>query len=265
MFSSTSPPPTSSSSNYENPTLPLTTADVDAAGGEKNHSFITPTHALYQDAVQNADVFWKLIHQFHASVGNRIRVPKIGGKTLDLHLLFIEVTSRGGFEKVVSDRRWKEVIAAFNFPSTITSASFVIRKYYLSLLHQFEQVYYFGKELPLPLPQTPEPAQPASPEPQEGSSVIGVIDGKFDSGYLVSVKIGGEVLKGVLYHIPQASQISETSNASALAPSDRKRSQKSSRSKKSRKSYSLSFSEDYARVQPVSSEQEEKVTTNNNQ
>uniref|UniRef100_A0A7N0UN21 ARID domain-containing protein n=1 Tax=Kalanchoe fedtschenkoi TaxID=63787 RepID=A0A7N0UN21_KALFE len=266
------PPPPSSSSNHDNPLLPLTTADSGGGGGEKNHSF-TPTEALYHDAVRSADVFWKLLHQLHASLGNRIRVPKIGGKTLDLHLLFVEVTSRGGFEKVVSDRRWKEVIAAFNFPSTITSASFVIRKYYVSLLYQFEEAYYFGKQVlqpqpqPQPQPQISESAQPASPEPQQGSSVIGVIDGKFDSGYLVSVKIGGEVLKGVLYHIPQAPQISETSNASAITPEKTKKSQKSSRdssrNKKSRKSYSLSFSEDYARVQPVCYEQEEKVTTNN--
>ena len=50
--------------------------------------------------------------------------------------------------QVIRDRKWKEVISAFNFPSTITSASFVIRKYYLSLLYHFEQVYYFQKEIP---------------------------------------------------------------------------------------------------------------------
>ena len=50
--------------------------------------------------------------------------------------------------QVIRDRKWKEVISAFNFPSTITSASFVIRKYYLSLLYHFEQVYFFQKEIP---------------------------------------------------------------------------------------------------------------------
>ncbi|XP_020574150.1 uncharacterized protein LOC110020404 [Phalaenopsis equestris] len=42
------------------------------------------------------------------------------------------------------EKRWREVIATFNFPPTTTSASFVLRKYYLSLLHHFEQVYFFG-------------------------------------------------------------------------------------------------------------------------
>ncbi|KAK3024325.1 hypothetical protein RJ639_043007 [Escallonia herrerae] len=66
-------------------------------------------------------------------------VPTIGGKTLDLHRLFVEVTSRGGILKVLTDRKWKEVILVFRFPSTITSASFVLRKYYMSLLYDFEQ------------------------------------------------------------------------------------------------------------------------------
>lgn len=37
-----------------------------------------------------------------------------------------------------------------------------------------------------------------------GVLVTGNIDGKFESGYLVTVKMGSEELKGVLYHIPQA-------------------------------------------------------------
>ena len=33
--------------------------------------------------------------------------------------------------------------AVFNFPSTATNASFVLRKYYASLLHHYEQIYFF--------------------------------------------------------------------------------------------------------------------------
>lgn len=50
--------------------------------------------------------------------------------------------------QVIRDRKWKEVIVVFNFPTTITSASFVLRKYYLSLLYHFEQVYCFNKQAP---------------------------------------------------------------------------------------------------------------------
>ncbi|KAM1575808.1 hypothetical protein ACFX10_032202 [Malus domestica] len=71
--------------------------------------------------------------------GSKFRIPTVEGKYLDLHLLFVEVTSLGGLDKVIRDHKWKEVIVAFNFPTTITSASFVLLKYYLSLLYHFEQ------------------------------------------------------------------------------------------------------------------------------
>lgn len=45
--------------------------------------------------------------------------------------------------QIIRDRRWKEVTAVFNFPSTATNASFVLRKYYFSLLRHYEQIYYF--------------------------------------------------------------------------------------------------------------------------
>lgn len=51
------------------------------------------------------------------------------------------------FSQVVKDRKWKEVTMIFKYPSTITSASFVLRKYYQSLLYHFEQVYYFRKKI----------------------------------------------------------------------------------------------------------------------
>lgn len=57
--------------------------------------------------------------------------------------------------QVVGDRKWKDVVMVFNFPSTITSASFVVRKHYMTLLFDFEQVYYFHKRAPShPLPGT---------------------------------------------------------------------------------------------------------------
>jgi hypothetical protein len=45
--------------------------------------------------------------------------------------------------QIIRERRWKEVTGVFNFPSTATNASFVLRKYYGSLLQHYEQLYYF--------------------------------------------------------------------------------------------------------------------------
>ncbi|KAE8733486.1 High mobility group B protein 10 [Hibiscus syriacus] len=227
----------------------------------------------YDDVVQSPDLFWEKLKAFHKSLGLKFKVPVVGGKDLDLHQLFVEVTSRGGLEKVIKDRRWKEVIMAFRFPTTITSASFVLRKYYLSLLYQFEQVYYFRKQVSSV--STPGSAsgslvtgsansrEDASPnqlaavgtqELQIGSSVTGIIDGKFDNGYLVTVRVGSDQFKGVLYHIPQMLQLSQSSNTLDVPPLRRKRSrlalQDPSRPKPNRSGYNVFFSEHYDGIKP---------------
>nr|XP_029116864.1 high mobility group B protein 9 isoform X6 [Elaeis guineensis] len=120
---------------------------------EKRQDKLYPAPLVsHEEVVSDRSVFMDTLRQFHATMGTKFMVPVIGGKDLDLHLLYILVTQKGGIEKVIVEKRWREVIAAFNFPRTTTSASFVLRKYYLSLLHQYEQVYFFGAQGPLILP-----------------------------------------------------------------------------------------------------------------
>ncbi|TKY64740.1 High mobility group B protein 15 [Spatholobus suberectus] len=192
--------------------------------------------AKYKDVVANPKLFMSTLEKLHSSMGTKFMVPIIGGKELDLCRLFIEVTCRGGIEKLIKERRWKEVTAVFNFPSTATNASFVLRKYYSSLLYHYEQIYYFKANQWTPTTsdalqnQSTTPVVPAQraqfsqsspgihsaafqqlrvnaaelPEVSfSGSPVVGVIDGKFESGYLVSVSVGSQMLKGVLYEAPQ--------------------------------------------------------------
>ncbi|KAG6475803.1 hypothetical protein ZIOFF_065032 [Zingiber officinale] len=222
--------------------------DSDAQHAASHRAYPKPL-AKYENVVADPELFKETLMKLHAEMGTKfmlfilgdvnlplardvglVLVPIIGGKGLDLHRLFVEVTSRGGIEKVVSEKRWREVTAAFSFPSTATNASFILRKYYLSLLHHYEQIYLFGAERwnPLNAPSnTPassvasrrslEPlkiyseAQAASGKRRRNSGlssptytpVIGVIDGKFEHGYFVTVTVGSEKLKGVLYHIPE--------------------------------------------------------------
>ncbi|KZV27605.1 transcription factor [Dorcoceras hygrometricum] len=181
--------------------------------------------AEYQEILQNPDIFLQKLKAFHSFRGTKFRIPTMGGNRLDLHLLFVEVTSRGGIEKVLRDRRWKEITGAFKFPSSITNASFVLRKYYLSLLHHFEQIYYLRKEEPaifvsaskssngFTLSHSLNGAAPnqflANPTLDDSSIVTGAIDGKFDDGYLITVNLGSEEFKGVLYHIPTSPNTSQ--------------------------------------------------------
>jgi hypothetical protein len=52
-------------------------------------------------------------------------------------------------KQVIKDRKWKELTVAFNFPSTASGAAYILRKYYIGLLHHYEQVYYFRAQGPL--------------------------------------------------------------------------------------------------------------------
>ncbi|KAK3002489.1 hypothetical protein RJ639_022568, partial [Escallonia herrerae] len=121
------------------------------------------------------------------------------------------------------------------------------------------------------VPASPEvQAAPAPPQPQrinaaESSqatptplTVTGVIDGKFDSGYLVTVTIGSEQLKGVLYHDAQqpACQVRQNNDASA---GPRRRRRKKCEMKKrdpahpkpNRSGYNFFFAEQHARLKPL--------------
>ncbi|GLT52328.1 hypothetical protein SLA2020_256760 [Shorea laevis] len=258
--------------------------------------------ARYEDVVVSPMLFMSTLENLHAAMSTKFMIPIIGGKELDLHRLFVEVTSRGGLEKVIRERRWKEVTAIFNFPSTATNASFVLRKYYGSLLHHYEQLYFFkargwttttadtfhspsitmaprqgaarpstemhGASAQHPGVNIAELAAATRSTTSAGSPVIGVIDGKFESGYLVTVTIGSERLKGVLYEAPQSkvpqmpqqySVLGKTENIYPASTVQRRRRRKKSEIKRrdpahpkpNRSGYNFFFAEQHARLKPL--------------
>ncbi|KAE9603519.1 putative transcription factor & chromatin remodeling ARID family [Lupinus albus] len=114
-----------------------------------------PLLASHEDLVRDPNVFWDTLRRFHFLMGTKFLVPVIGGKELDMHVLYVEVTRRSGYEKVVSEKKWREVGSVFNFSSTITSASYVLRKHYFALLYHYEQVHFFKLQGPLFTPLAP--------------------------------------------------------------------------------------------------------------
>ncbi|XP_047976945.1 high mobility group B protein 10 [Salvia hispanica] len=232
--------------------------------------------AQYQQIIQNPDFFLDKLRAFHDFYGTNFRVPIVGGSSLDLHQLFIEVTTRGGIEKVIKERRWKEIIAAFNFPTSITSASFVLRKYYLSLLYHFEQVYYFQKEEPTVIAagQTlsygdddgaASEKLSANSNLGDGSLISGTIDGKFDDGYLVTMKVGSEVLKGVLYHsCPEQDAYQSRSTSDEPVHLSRRKNHTAVKDpahpKRNRSGYTFFFAEQYQILRPSYHGQERAIS-----
>ncbi|KAK7401463.1 hypothetical protein VNO78_12972 [Psophocarpus tetragonolobus] len=274
---------------------------IERSNGWEGSSKLTPTKpypaptARYQDILHDANIFWAALQAFHNSLGTKYKVATVGGKSLDLHHLFVEVTSRGGIEKVIVDRKWKEVILSFNFKDTITSASFVVRKSYLSMLYHFEQVYCFGKQgIPPPTPglmirgqsghpcssTTDSEAAAVNDSPVQGSPaqacgamISGTIDAKFDGGYVVTMTLGSEQLKGVLFHVPD--NVSRSSHTEGMSSSQnvgegtsssqsRKRAKYAPRDpfrpKSNRSGYNFFFAENYARLKPSYHGQERAIS-----
>ncbi|XP_047318558.1 high mobility group B protein 15-like [Impatiens glandulifera] len=226
-----------------------------------------PPLAKFEVITVNPCLFMETLEKLHASLGTKFMIPVIGGRDLDLHRLFVQVTSRGGFHKIVKERRWREITATFNFPSTATNASFVLRKYYASLLLHYEQIYLFNAKFwspsssadhvsPIPMEI---PSLPSSEVLYAGSSVIGVIDGKFENGYLVTITIGSEKLKGVLYQTVETHiQNNDDPPSAGVLGRRRRRRRKSeirkrdpSRPKPNRSGYNFFFKEQHARLKPL--------------
>lgn len=224
----------------------------------------------HEEVVANKEIFFEALNKFHTVLGTRLTkkgrkgkeraaevktfeesiagIPPLGGVTIDLHLLYVEVTNRGGLEKVIKDRRWREVTNIFKFPDAVTSGSYMLRKYYVGLLYYFEQAYFFGKQGPLlpppiwmpgPLKKSDYPAAKTYPLPDGdsalkslrkrkilpmqispvqdpglsiGSVAQGAVKSKFEQGYLVTVAVGAETLQGVLYHMTPTQRAPQHAN-----------------------------------------------------
>ncbi|GER50050.1 high mobility group family [Striga asiatica] len=239
-------------------------------GVKSSHHPYPPPLATYEDVASSRDLFTDTLKKFHASMGTK-------------------------FIQVLKDKRWKEVTSTFSFPSSATNASFILRKYYVSLLYHYEQTYLFKAKCWTPSPADtmqhlsanittahgfsgygPPAAQQqihasasnsTSKLPQAasaGSAVCGVIDGKFESGYLITVKIGQDEFKGVLYQVPtnhntQSFPSQQNFVDVSKPPGGRRKRRKKSEIRKrdpshpkpNRSGYNFFFAEQHAKLKPL--------------
>ncbi|XP_057818916.1 high mobility group B protein 15 isoform X6 [Cryptomeria japonica] len=181
----------------------------------------------HDEVVANRDLFFKTLNQFHFAVGSKYQVPTIGGKELDLHRLYVEVTARGGLSKVIKDRKWKEIIV--------------------------------------------------DPTSSVDQPVTGVIDGKFEHGYFVTVKMGADILRGVLYHVPSGGsgvqhadisyfQSSNTFDTTTSGLNARRKKQKErirrdpDHPKPNRSGYNFFFAEQHARLKALHPDKDRELS-----
>ncbi|WZZ11605.1 hypothetical protein YC2023_097526 [Brassica napus] len=105
-----------------------------------------------------------------------------------------------------------------------------------------------------------------------GPNVIGVIDGKFEDGYLVTVTMGTKQLRGVLYELlPQQSHCSfpnTNANPQVVTTTKRRRRRKKSEIKRrdpahpkpNRSGYNFFFSDQHARLKPLNPGKDREIS-----
>ncbi|CAI9260490.1 unnamed protein product [Lactuca saligna] len=186
--------------------------------------------ASHDDVVKDFSLFWETLRSFHRFMGTPLMVPVIGGKELNLHVLYIEVTKRGGFDKVVRLKKWREVSESFGFSTTTTSASYALRKRYMKFLYHYEIVYFLTSE----------------------SSTHS------DS---VRMKLDSEILHGVLYH-PQHNNvvIPNMDLTTSRKRRNRRKSRDPTRPKTNRSGYNFFFAEKHAELKSKYPDREREFT-----
>lgn len=92
----------------------------------------------YISSVRHKFEIWWSEHTLDSSV----KMLRFSGCS---HLFVLEM-------QILKEKKWKEVTAVFNFPSSATNASFILRKYYVSLLYHYEQIYFFKAKCWSPAP-----------------------------------------------------------------------------------------------------------------
>ncbi|KAI8374491.1 uncharacterized protein BYT42DRAFT_615650 [Radiomyces spectabilis] len=76
--------------------------------------------------------------------------PILGGKKLDLLLLYKTVMDAGGFDQVTKSRSWKQVGDIFRFPATCTNSAYILKGLYIRNLLGWEEEKVWGKEWIVP-------------------------------------------------------------------------------------------------------------------
>lgn len=111
-----------------------------------------PAEASSEDVAREPELFHATLKKVHDMMGVTEKVPRVGGRELDLHMLYRNVTQLGGCERVIQTKHWRDAAESFNFPETITSVSFSLRKAYITFLWDYEQMYHFRNTGPRIMP-----------------------------------------------------------------------------------------------------------------
>ena len=83
----------------------------------------------------------ELIKFYNIQGKDSFKHPIVSGKNLDLYKLYNEVIRLGGYQAVLENKLWKDVVTTLDLPSTCTSASFTVKRHYKKYLLAYEQTF----------------------------------------------------------------------------------------------------------------------------
>ena len=84
--------------------------------------------------------FMAEIHRMQREIGNPlVKVPTVGSRELDLYILYLEVSQRGGMARVVKHMQWKAVAQKLQLPTTCTDYGYRLRRHYEHYLLAYER------------------------------------------------------------------------------------------------------------------------------
>ena len=83
----------------------------------------------------------ELIKFYNLQGKDSFKHPIVSGKNLDLYKLYTEVIKLGGYQSVVINKQWKDVVTTLDLPSSCTSASFTVKRHYKKYLLAYEQAF----------------------------------------------------------------------------------------------------------------------------
>ncbi|KAF8569445.1 hypothetical protein P879_01748 [Paragonimus westermani] len=108
----------------------------------KEFTFTPRIQRLYELEAQSRiklNFISRLYKYIRSQGGDKIRVPSIGGRFLDLHALHKQVHDAGGYDKVCKDHLWASVAEKLGYHGRFT---YSIKVNYEKLLLAFDQIIY---------------------------------------------------------------------------------------------------------------------------
>ncbi|XP_064104669.1 AT-rich interactive domain-containing protein 2-like isoform X1 [Macrobrachium nipponense] len=93
------------------------------------------------------DAFIKQLEDFHQQRGTPFRrLPRVNGKGVDLYLLYVVVTARGGWQKVNARAEWEDILEDFRLPPGCINSSTALKHIYIRYLDAYERVNFLGED-----------------------------------------------------------------------------------------------------------------------